>query len=584
MELDARKASWLELVVFSVALVVLVVGAGGGPGWDLASGHAVLGAQLERTARAPLYGLLADLAAQLPVGEPGFRLGVLGAILGAATLAGVIAAARAVLPKDPYAGAIAAVLLALSPPFREAAGTATPAILAACGVAWSFAGAAAHARASSPRSIAVALVGVAAVIGSAPWLGFVLAIVVVGWLARSKARRDHLAIGVGAIGLSIIAWWLGAVGGLPGADPSLAAMVGSSGRGAAAVVIGTGLLGAAFGAATGLAPARWLALAIAAVVIHAIVVDPAPAPLLAAFAIGCAVVPSAVARVVPGERRALIAIVAGLPLIGAALITGVTVHLDDAGSAPGRLATDVIGDLPSGPGVVVATSGTVWSAINYAQTIAGTRPDLALAPPLAPDAADVVVADALRAKQLAASDVPAFGRLDPTLSFARGRGFELRADHVDPIGPVPGPARYASGIGERQAVALAISRARYEAGNGRLDAAARAAGLTSRFGAAELAMLATTSPSRDRPALFGFLPRLADPDTSTWRLELFGDDLAWVAGIAQPVQAAPPSRKLHGLWRELLAGKRTADDPDIAGLGPAAVEATRQLLAAVGPR
>ncbi|CAN5810354.1 hypothetical protein BH11MYX3_BH11MYX3_11360 [soil metagenome] len=584
MELDARKASGLELVVFSVALVVLVLGAGGGPGWDVASGHAVLGAQLERTAAAPLYGLLADLAAQLPVGEPGFRLGLLGAVLGAATLAGVVAAARAMLPKDPFAGAIGAVLLALSPPFREAAGTAMPSILAACGVVWAFAGAAGHARASSPRLISVALVGVAAVIGSAPWLGLVLAIVIIGWLARTGARRDHLAIGVGALGLAIIAWWLGAVGALPGADPSLAAMVGASGRGAAAVVIGTGLLGAAFGATTGLAPARWLALVIAAAAIHAIVVEPASAPLLAVLAIGCAIVPSAVARVVPGERRALIVAAAGIPLIGASLITGATLRLDEAGAAPARLATDVIGDLPSGPGVIVATSGTVWSAINYAQTVTGTRPDLALAPPLAPEGADVVVADALRANQLAVSDVPAFGRLDPALSLARGRGFELRGNHVDPVGRAPAPARYASAIGERQAVALAISRARYEAGNGRLDAAARAAGLTERFGAAGLAMLATTSPSRDRPALFGFLPRLDDPDTGTWRLDLFGDDLAWVAGIAQPLVDAPPSRRLHGMWRELLAGKRTVEDPDIAALGPSAVEATRELLNAVRPK
>ncbi len=583
MELDARTAGWLELVVFAAALVVFIAGAGGGPGWDLASGHAVLGAQLVRTAAAPLYGLLADLAAQLPVGEPGFRLAVLGAILGAATVGGVVAAGRAVLPKDPFAGAIGAVLLALSPPFRDATAAASPSILAACGVVWAFAGAAAHARASSPRLLAVALVGVAAVLGSAPWLGLVIAVAMVGWLARGGARRDHLAIGVGAIGLALVAWWLGAVGSLPGLQSSLSAMVGESGRGAAAVVVGTGLLGAAFGAMTGLVPARWLALVIAAAAIHAILVDPAPAPLLAAFAVGCAIVPSAVARIVPGERRAWVVAAAGIPLIGAALITGATLRFDDAGAAPARLATDVVGDLPSGPGMIVATRGTVWSAINYAQIVAGTRPDLSLAAPLAPEAADIVVADALRAKQLAVSDVPAFGRLDPALSLARGRGFELRADHVDPTGPVPVPARYASAIGERQGVALAISRARHEAGNGRLDAAARAAGLTSRFGAAELAMLATTSPSRDRPALFGFLPRLDDPSAGTWRLDLLGDDLAWVAGVEQPLVSAPPSRKLHGLWRELLMGKRTPGDPDIASLGPAAVEATRELLNAVRP-
>jgi hypothetical protein len=571
-----RKAAHLELGVFAVAMVVLVVGAGGGPGWDLASGHAVLAAQLARTSSAPLYGLLADAFAQLPFGEPGFRLGILGAVLGALTLAGVIAAARGVLPKDPYAGAIGVVLLVLAPPFRDAAGFATPTLLAACGAVWAFAGAAAHAREPSTRRIAIALVGVAGVIGSAPWLGLALGIAIVGWLARGKARRDHLAIGCGAIGLAMIAWSLGALGGLPDLDPSLTAMVGATGRGAAAIVIGTGLLGAAFGAATGLGPARWLALVIAILAAHAITVDHAAEPLLALLAVGCAIVPSAVGKLMP-ERGVLVVVGAAAPLVIAALVTGPAFGVDDPDDAPARLATDVIGDAPSGPGLVVATSGTTWSAINYAQAVAGVRPDLALVPPVAPTVADVLVADALRAKQLAVADVAAFGRLDLALAIPRGRGFELVAAPPGHAYAPPAPASYPSAIGERQAVALAIARARYEAINGRLDAAARAAGLTERFGAAGLAMLATTAPTRERPALYGFLPRLADPDTGTWPLDLFGDDLAWVAGIEQPLVTAPPSRRLHGLWRELLSGQRTADDPEIAALGPAAVAATKEL-------
>ena len=573
-----RKAPWLELGVFGVALVVLLAGTGGGPGWDLASGHGVLAAHLQRTAAAPLYGLLASLAAQLPVGEVGFRIGVLGAVLGAVTLAGVVAAARAVLPKDPVAGAIGAILLALTPPFRDAAGSATPALLAAAGVVWTFAAAAAHARAASDRGVAVALIAAATVIGAAPWLGLVVTIAIVAWLARTGARRDHLAIGVGAIGIAIIAWWLGAIGAIPGLDLDLAAMVTTSGRGAAAIVVGTGLLGAAFGAATGLGPARWLALMIGVVALHAIAIDHAAEPLLAILAVGCAVVPSAVARIVPAPRRALVVIGAGIPLIGAALVTGAALRLDDPGDAPARVATDLIAEAPSGPGVIVATGATAWSALNYAQAVTGARPDLVLAPPMPPTSADAVVADALRATQIAISDVPAFGRLDPARALARGRGFELRGAATEIVEPPPVPAAYASAIGERESVARAISRARYEAGNGRLDAAARAAGLEHRFGAAELAILATTLPTRERPALFGFLPRLADPDAGTWRLELFGDDLAWVAGIDQPLVDAPPSRRLHGLWRELLGGKRTIGDPEIAAMGPAAVAATQELV------
>ena len=573
-----RKASHLELGVFGVALVVLTVGAGGGPGWDLASGHAVLAAQLTRTSSSPLYGLLADLFAQLPVGEPGFRLGILGAALGALTLAGVVAAARGILPKDPYAGTIGAVLLGLAPPFRDAAGFATPTLLAACGAVWAFAGAAAHAREASTRRIAIAIVGLAAVVGSAPWLGLSLGIAVIGWLARTKARRDHLAIGAGAIGLAMIAWSIGALGGLPDLDPSLTAMVGATGRGAAAIVIGTGLLGAAFGGATGLAPARWLSLVIAVTAAHAIAVDHTAEPLLALLAVGCAIVPSAIGKLMP-ERGVLVVFGAGVPLVIAALVTGPAFGVDDPGDAPARLATDVIGDAPSGPGLVVATSGTTWSAINYARVVAGARPDLALLPPLAPTLADTRVADALHAKQLAVADDPAVGRLDPALAIPRGRGFELVGTPPGTAYVPPAPASYPSAIGEHRAIALAIARARYEAIAGRLDAAARAAGQTERFGAAGLAMLATTAPTSERPALFGFLPGLADPETGTWLLDLFGDDLAWVAGIDQPLVAAPPSRRLHGLWRELLSGQRAADDPEIGALGPAAITATQQLVA-----
>ena len=566
----------LELAIFATALVAFVATATGGPGWDAASAHAVLAAHLERTAAAPLYGVLAAGAAHLPAGEVGFRVALLSALLGAVTLAGVVAAARAALPKDPIAGVIAAVLLVIAPPFREATAAASPSLLAAAGAVWALAGV-------IGKRLPIALLGATAVIGSAPWLGAAITIAAFAYLARTGARRDHLALGAGAIGLALVVLWLGALGSLPELDPSLTAMVGATGRGAAAIVVGAGLLGAAFGAATGLAPARLVCAAIALALVHAIVVDPSAAPLLALLAVGCAVIPSAVARVAGLERRTLVAAVAGVPLIGAAFATGAQIGVDDPGDAPARLATDVIGTLPPGPGVIVATSATVQVAIAYAQGVAGARPDLALVRPLPPIVADGVIADALRAKQLAVSDAPAVGRLDPARALPRGRGFELRLDLVEPHETPPPPATYASATGERAAVALALARARYEAGHGRLDAAARAAGLTSRFGAAELAMLATTAPSRERPALFGFLPRLAEPASPRWRLDLFGDDLAWVAGIDQPLVEDPPARKLHGLWREVLAGTRPASDPAIDALGPDARAATQALVAATRP-
>lgn len=598
-----RKLPWLELGVFAGALLALVFVATGGPGWDQSSGYAVLASQLHRTSAAPLYGLLAAAAAQLPVGEVGFRLGILGAVLGAATLAGVISAARALLSGDPLAGPLAGLvgagLLVLAPPFRDAAAQASPSSLAACGAVWALAGALSHARLQASdgaragrRSLALTLVGAAAVIGSAPWLGLALTAVLVVWLARRGAPRDQLAIGCGAIGLAMISWWPGAIGSLPPFDPDLTSMVGASGHGAAAILIGAGLLGTTFGALTGLPHARWLALVVSVTAAHAIVVDPAPGPLLAVLAIGAAIVPGGIARLVPQPRRT-VAILgatlgAGVPLLGAAAVMGAgsaegVLGTDDPGDAPARLATDVIGAMPPGPGVIVVTSPTTWSALDYALEVAGARPDLTLAPPLPPTTADTIVADALRARQLAVSDAPAFGRLDPSRALARGRGFELRGDEPQPIDPPPGPAAYPSMIGARQATMLALGRARYEAAHGRLDAAARAAGLEHRFHAAELAMLATTAPSRERPALFGLIPRLDALEPGPWRLELFGDDLAWVAGIEQPEIDAPPARKLHGLWRDVLRGTRKADDPEIAALGPIAVEATKQMLAATRP-
>ena len=241
-----RKLPLLEPLAFGTALVVLVLGAAGGPAWKSASNHA---------ASAPLYDALAAAVAQLPVGEPGFRLAVLGAALGALTLTGVIAAARALLPKDPLAGAIAAVLLLLAPPFRTAAGFADPTILAACGSVWAVAFTIAHARAPAARLALAAIAAAAAVLGSAPWLGVALLAVIaaLGWRAPdARGSRTAILAGLGATLVLALALWLGAYGALPAFAPSLTALVAASGVGSAAVVIGTGLLGVAFGALTDL--------------------------------------------------------------------------------------------------------------------------------------------------------------------------------------------------------------------------------------------------------------------------------------------------------------------------------------------
>ena len=568
----ARAAT---LVVLLAILGWLVATAPSGPGWDAASAHAVLAAHLDRAASAPLYDTLAGLFALLPLGEIGTRLSLLGALIGVATCAGVVAAVRALSPRDALAGIVGAVLLVLAPPFRSAIASADPSALAACGTVWAIAACAAGGR--STRWALVALVAVVGVIGSAPWLGVLLALLVAGWLPR---RRD-LAIGVIAIGVAIIVLWFATSGRLPGFDLDLAALVAASGRGAAAIVIGAGLLGAAFAALTGLGGARWLVAAITVVFAHALAIDHAPAALLAVLAIGASLIPCAVVRVAnPATRRDLVALASGVPLVAMALVTGPALTADDPGAAPAHLATDLWSAQAPGPGVFVATRATVWAALAYDQGVAGARPDFILVAPLPATTADGIVADALRRSSLAASDAPVFGRLDPTRTIARGRSFELRATPTDAPQPPPAPAAYASATGQRESVLLAVARASFEAEHGRLDAAARAAGLTERFRAADLAVLATARMSPARPPLFALVPAL-EP-TGPWLLALFGDDLAWVAGLPPP-DAVPEShsRQLHAAWRQLLGGQIAPDDPAITTLGPAAIAATEKLVAAV---
>ena len=583
MDRDARLA-WLLRGGLVAALALLVYGAAGGPGWTSASGDALLAAHLERPASAPLYGLVGGAVVHLlPVGEPGFRLAVANAALGVLVLLGVMRVARVLLPRDPIAGAAAAILLGLAPPFRDAAGLAGPAMLGACGAVWAVALAIEAAREPAPRRAVGALACAGIALGAAPWLGALLAASIAAGLARARpAYRGVLAAGLGVLGALVAAMWLGAAGRLPAAAPDLPAVVAATGRGAAGVVVGAGLAGAAFAALTGLPAAGWLAAALAVAAGHAIAFDHDPVALLALLAAGAALVPGALVRVVAsssaaaGARRHLAALAAGAPLVGVALLAGPAVSVDDPGDAPARLANDLVGELPPGPGLVVATRDPSWMAIRYAQAIAGARPDLALAP--LGRVADTDAIEALRRGYLAASDAPAFGRLDPRRALPRGRGFQLLAEPPHTGAPVPPPARYASAIGARMSIALALARARYERAHARLDAAARAAGLVDRFRAADLALLSVAAPTRARPALFDFVPPLDGDPGERWLLDLFGDDLAWLAGLPQPEVDRPAERALHALWRRVWRGELRPGDPAIAELGPPAVLATWLML------
>jgi hypothetical protein len=331
----------------------------------------------------------------------------------------------------------------------------------------------------------------------------------------------------------------------------------------------------------------------ALVAVHELVVGGTALALLAVGAVGTGIVVAAIARTIAGAtsenaitgwKRELIVVACGLPLVIAAFATGAVIVAPDPGYTPRALVADLVDDQPSGPGVFVAMRAPSWFALQYERTIAGLRPDLELVPPLPGQRADVIVADALRAGTNVGADSAAFGRLDVQRSIPRGRGFQLLAQPADVVIPVEPFPHYAPGVGAGESLILALERARLEAAAGRLDAAARAAGLTTRFGAADLAVLALTVPTHERPPLFGFLP-LDAAARGPWLADVFGDDLAWLAALPQPEPPAdaPMPRRLHALWRQMIAGTLAPDAPAIAALGPDAVEATKELRAWLAP-
>jgi hypothetical protein len=403
-------------------------------------------------------------------------------------------------------------------------------------------------------------------------------------MTSRTAPPTEIAIAVGAIGALIVVLWFDAIGSLPGVHASLAAAVAFSGSGAGAVVIGAGLLGISFGAVTKLAYARVLAVVAATVAIHEIVVGSSGVAMLAVFAIGASIVAAAIARMTASEltgwKRDAVVLACGAPLLVAAIAMGVAT--DDPRDTPRRLVADLVDQLPAGPGTFIATRPTAWFALQYERTVAGIRPDLTLTPPLPPQRADVIAAETLRSHQIAAADATAFGRLDETRAVPRGRGFQLVADPPDRASPIEPPADYASAIGIDESLALAIERAEHEAASGRLAAAARALGLDHRFGAADLAVLSATVATPDRPALFGFLP-IGQRSAAT--LDVFGDDLAWIANIplADPPITAPMPKRLHSMWRKIFLGTLKPDAPEIAQLGSAAVVATNAMVKTLLP-
>ncbi len=240
------------------------------------------------------------------------------AALGGLTLAAAVRAARLVVPKQPAAGAIGPMLLLMAPAFRAV--ISSPAMFAACGTALTAACAADFARTSDSRRGLAALACTGVVIASAPWLGAVLAVVVAIWLVRRAVMVGHIVAIIAVLAALAVALW---IGGLPELSPQLAPLIAASGAGATAVLVGSGLLGAGFAAVTAHPAARLVVALVAMCAAHALLVADGGAPLLVAFAIAVAVIPAAVARAMPPARE-LVAVAAGVPLVVAAALAGVS--------------------------------------------------------------------------------------------------------------------------------------------------------------------------------------------------------------------------------------------------------------------
>jgi hypothetical protein len=267
--------------------------------------------------------------------------------------------------------------------------------------------------------------------------------------------------------------------------------------------------------------------------------------------------------------------------------------------------------MPPGPGLYLTTGDHSLSAAQYERLVAGGRPDIAIGHtelshdewflrhikaqvpalyvPYIDDRVGGALAERLAVSNLRrgnpiGSDEPAFGRLLPRNARPIGRGFELLLEAGDaPAGLVPPPPLdFAGAIGGKVAQLVAITRGDYEARRGRFASAARAAGLDrSRFSPAEMAALAEAAPRANRPSLAPFLPRrtrrvLYEP----WLGALFGDDLAWQAGleIPAPPESAVFERRLHGAWRSLLSGRLDPGSPLVLDLGREAAVATSRLM------
>jgi tetratricopeptide (TPR) repeat protein len=295
-----------------------------------------------------------------------------------------------------------------------------------------------------------------------------------------------------------------------------------------------------------------------------------------------------------------------------------------AGAAPGAAGLDVgarrhddalrhwdttVGTMPAGPAIYFANSDHSLFPAQYERLVAQARPDVALAnrelvrdiwflehlKRALPELYVPFVDDDARdrpASRLAGinmqqgrpvgGDEPAFDQLRASHAGPRGRAFAYALSPIAaryPIRAVPEPPAYQGAIGARVARRVALVRAEYEAGRGRLAHSARAAGLAGQLAGDWPGLAAPTA----RPNLYARLPALsrvfiAEP----WQVDALADDLRWRARLpGAPVPpSAPAERRLLAAWHDLFTDRPAADAAmaAIAGLGRDAELATAQVL------
>ncbi|HUH02690.1 MAG TPA: hypothetical protein VML75_11910, partial [Kofleriaceae bacterium] len=237
-----------------------------------------------------------------------------------------------------------------------------------------------------------------------------------------------------------------------------------------------------------------------------------------------------------------------------------------------RRVSTTVGAMPPGPAIYFVSGDDSLFPALYERFVAGARPDvIVLEPELCRDrwflewakrtlpAIEYPFIDGPGVPPPIARGIAAINagrariggddwRLAPGVAHPFGRGY-LFGPGPEPDAEPPPP--YTGDLGARVAGRIGLVRGMYEAARGRLPAAARAAGLDARFGEA------LPAPRSDRPPLAPRVPRTTPSFIfEPWERALFGDDLAWSAGLPAPELPVDTARErfVHRAWRGVLEG------------------------------